>query len=121
LYVFKHWGSTLLIGAILFILAAGLGADAAMVAIIMLSVVSLLFSIPTLIIYILVFYWLKKHSRMDTKWVRLILVSTAILGIGTTICLCNTVGVLQPIMCYSIAAIVFSYFFELEKDDVEIQ
>jgi hypothetical protein len=58
---------------------------------------------------------------VQAKWVRLILVSTAILGIGTTICLFNTVEVLQPIICYSIAAIVSSYFFELEKDDVEIQ
>jgi len=67
LYVFKQWGSTLSLGGILFILTAGLGAKEAMVVTLMLSAVSLVFSIPALIIYLLVFYWLKKHSRMDTK------------------------------------------------------
>gem|GEM_PF-5667567 len=66
-------------------------------------------------------YAIANRRMVQAKWVRLILVSTAILGIGTTICLFNTVEVLQPIICYSIAAIVSSYFFELEKDDVEIQ
>jgi hypothetical protein len=109
------------IGAILFILTEELGAEEAMVVTLMLPIVSLVLSIPTLIIYITVFLWLKKNSLMDTKWIRLILVSTTILGIGTTICLFDTVGVMQPIMCYSIAAIVSSYFFKLEKDDVNVQ
>ncbi|WP_433900158.1 hypothetical protein [Sphingobacterium puteale] len=107
-YVFKHWGCTLLLGVILFILTAGLGAEEAMVITLMLPAVSLVFSIPTLIIYIVVFHWLKKYSIMDTKWVKLILVTTTILGIGITICLFDTAGVMRPIMCYSIAAIVSS-------------
>nr|WP_288812487.1 hypothetical protein [uncultured Sphingobacterium sp.] len=119
LYVFKNWGSTLLLGAILFILTAGLGAEEAIVFAIMLSAASLVFSLPTLLVYILVFYWLKKKNSMDRKWIRLILVSTTILGIGITICLFNTIGAMQPIICYSIAAIVSSYFFEFEKDDLE--
>ena len=75
-YVFKHWGCTLLLGVILFILTAVLGAEEAMVITLMLPAVSLVFSIPTLIIYIVVFHWLKKYSIMDTKWVKLILVTT---------------------------------------------
>ncbi|WP_310080066.1 hypothetical protein [Sphingobacterium sp. 2149] len=60
-------GSTLLIGAILFILATGLGAEEAMVVTLMLLALSLVFSIPTLIIYILLLNGLKKHSRINTK------------------------------------------------------
>ena len=48
---------------------------------------------------------------MDTKWVRLILVSTTILGIGTTIYFYDAAGVMQSFICYSIAAIVSNYFF----------
>ncbi|WP_293942778.1 MULTISPECIES: hypothetical protein [unclassified Sphingobacterium] len=119
LYVFKHWGSTLLLGAILFILTEGLGAEEGIVFTLILSAASLAFSIPTLIIYILVFYWLKKYNRTNKKWVRLILVSTTILGIGITLCLLYSIGIIQPLICYSIAAIVSSYFFELEKGNLE--
>ncbi len=119
LYVFKHWGSTLILGAILFILTEGLGAEEGIVFTLILSAASLAFSIPTLIIYILVFYWLKKYNRTNKKWVRLILVSTTILGIGITLCLLYSIGIIQPLICYSIAAIVSSYFFELEKGNLE--
>lgn len=118
-YVFKHWGSTLFLGAILFIITEGLGAEEAIVFTLILSTASLVFSLPTLLVYIIVFYWLKKKNSMDRKWVRLILVSTTILGIGITICLFNTIGVMQPLICYSIAAIVSSYFFEIEKGSFE--
>ena len=119
LYVFKHWGSTLILGAILFILTEGLGAEEGIVFTLILSAASLAFSIPTLIIYILVFYWLKKYNRTNKKWVRIILVSTTILGIGITLCLLYSIGIIQPLICYSIAAIVSSYFFELEKGNLE--
>ncbi|RKE55979.1 hypothetical protein [Sphingobacterium detergens] len=115
LYIFKHWGSTLLLGAVLFILSEGLGAEEAIVFALMLSAASLVFSLPTLLVYILVFYWLKKKNRMDRKWVRLILVSTTILGIGITLFWVNFIGIMQPLICYSIAAIVSSYFFDIEK------
>ncbi len=119
-YVFKHWGSTLLIGAILFILTEALGADEAIVFTLLLSAASLISSIPTLGIYILVFYWFNKKNNVDRKWMRLILVSTTIVGIGFTLCLINTIGIMQPLICYSVATIVSSYFFKIEKIDLEI-
>lgn len=94
-YLFKHWGLTILIAPILFILPdlwenyTGILSflkrivEFMLHAYYMFFLLGLLYSIPTYLIYAVIFYFLKRE-KVDHKWSKIILILTAQLGIWSS-------------------------------------
>lgn len=87
-------------------------------------IVSFVWSLPTLLIYCIVFYSLRKKISSTTifKW---ILIGTCILGIIMTFAAISINFIFDSeswamIGCYSLSAIIVSFIFKIQKKDPKI-
>jgi len=119
-YVFKHWGSTLLLGTTILTLVSGfkflspseIGNVLAWFTIYL--IFSIIYSIPTLIIYLLVFYRLINRN-IDSKWIKFILISITIIGITLTTLLIDFSSLKNLTIYYSISSVVTGILFKIQK------
>lgn len=122
-YIFKHWGSTLLLGTTILTLVSGfkflspseIGNALAWFTIYL--IFSIIYSIPTLIIYLLVFYGLINRN-IDSKWIKLILISVTIAGITLTTSLIDSDKLESLTIYYSLSAIVTGVLLKFERTEL---
>lgn len=119
-YVFRHWGSTLLLGTMILTLVSGfkflspsdIGNALAWFTIYLMF--SIIYSIPTLIIYLLVFYRLI-NRKIDPKWIKFILILITITGITLTTLLIDFSSLKNLTIYYSISSLVTGILFRIQK------
>ncbi len=119
-YIFKHWGCTLLLGTMILTLVSGfkflspseIGDAFAWFSIYL--IFSIIYSIPTLIIYLLVFYGLINRN-IDSKWIKLILISVTIAGITLTTSLIDSDKLESLTIYYSLSAVVTGILLKFER------
>lgn len=122
-YILKHWGSTLLLGTTILTLVSGLkflspseiGNALAWFTIYL--VFSIIYSIPTLIIYLLVFYGLINRN-IDSKWIKLILISVTIAGITLTTSLIDSDKLESLTIYYSLSSVVAGVLLKFERTEL---
>jgi len=116
-YVFKHWGTTILITPI--ILSAYGGFENQEVFKDMwlfpwILIGGIVLSLPTLIGYIFVFYLLNRYE-ISVKRVKAILISLTIMGIFTTCYILSKTWSLGIVLSYGVIAVVSGMLFRLKK------
>lgn len=117
-YIFKHWIGTLLLGNILVSIFPGFnpinssGIGLTILISILWLCYSAIYSIPTLVCYILAFSWFKDNT-LNVNWIKMTLILVTLAGITMTVAL--TVGSMEAAIYYSIAAIVTGILFKIEK------
>jgi|GEM_PF-569730 len=119
-YAFKHWGSTLLLGTTILTLVSGfkflspseIGNTLAWFTFYL--IFSIIYSIPTLIIYLLVSYRLINRT-IDSKWIKLILISVTITGITLTTLLIDSSMLEDLTIYYSLSAVVTGILLKFRK------
>jgi len=119
-YILKHWGCTLLLGTTILTLVSGFKflspseIGNALVWFTIYLIFSIIYSIPTLIIYLLVFYGLINRN-IDSKWIKLILISVTIAGITLTTSLIDSDKLESLTIYYLLSAIVTGVLLKFEK------
>lgn len=116
-YVFKHWGTTILMTSI--ILSTYMGFENQEVFNDMwlfpwILIGGIVLSIPTLIVYILLFYLLNRYE-ISVKRVKAILISLTIMGIFTTCYILSKTWSLGIVLSYGVIAVVSGMLFRLKK------
>lgn len=119
-YVFKHWGSTLLLGTTILTLVSGfkflspseIGNALAWFTIYL--IFSIIYSIPTLIVYLLVVYLLV-GKNIDSRWIKFILIFVTIVGITLTSSLIDSDLLMNLSIYYSLSSVVMGIFLKFEK------
>lgn len=116
-YVFKHWGTTILITPI--ILSTYMGFENQEVFNDMwlfpwILIGGIVLSLPTLIVYILLFYLLNRYE-ISVKRVKAILISLTIMGIFTTCYILSKTWSLGIVLSYGVIAVVSGMLFRLKK------
>ncbi len=117
-YIFKHWIGTLLLGNILVSIFPGFnpinssGIGLTILISILWLCYSAIYSIPTLVCYILAFSWFKDNT-LNVNWIKMTLILVTLAGITVTVAL--TVGSMDVAIYYSIAAIITGILFKIEK------
>ncbi|PUV25036.1 hypothetical protein DCO56_08830 [Sphingobacterium athyrii] len=117
-YIFKHWIGTLLLGTTLVSIfpvfnplnSSGIG-QTIFFSILWLCY-SAIYSIPTLVCYILAFSWFKDNT-LNVNWIKMTLILVTLAGIAMTVAL--TVRSMESAIYYSIAAIITGILFKIEK------
>ena len=119
-YIFKHWVCTLLLGTTILILVSGFafstisetGDSLTWFIIYLLS--STIYSVPTLIVYLLVFFILMR-SNIDSMWIKIILIAVTVAGIILTTLLIDS-GMLENLtIYYSLSAVIAGVFLKFRK------
>lgn len=117
-YILKHWMGTILLGTMLLVISPGsnLSNSFNIYQIILVSIYvlcySAIYSIPTLLCYILAFYWLRNNT-LNVNWIKMTFILITIAGITMTMAL--TKGSIEFAAYYSIPAIVTGILFKIEK------
>ncbi|APU97137.1 hypothetical protein BV902_12900 [Sphingobacterium sp. B29] len=123
-YILKHWGCTLLLGTTILTLVSGFKflspseIGNALVWFTIYLIFSTIYSIPTLIIYLLVFYRLI-NSNIDSKWIKLILISVTIAGITLTTSIIDSDMLENLTIYYSLSAVVTGILLKFRKPDLK--
>lgn len=119
-YIFKHWGSTLLLGTTILTLVSGFKflspseIGNALAWFVIYLIFSIIYSIPTLIIYLLVFYGLNNRN-IDSKWIKFILITITITGITLTTLLIDFSSLKNLTIYYSLSSLVTGILFKIQK------
>lgn len=122
-YAFKHWGCTLLLGTTILILVSGFGFSSpseirdSLTWFIIYLISSALYSIPTLTVYVLVFFILIKRN-INSRWIKSILISETIAGITLTTLLIDSSMLEDLTVYYSLSAVVIGVLLKLKKPDL---
>ncbi len=110
-FTFKHWGSTLLLGTTILILASGFGFSSiseisdSLTWFIIYLIFSAIYSIPTLIAYLLIAYLLIGRN-IGAKWTKFILIFVTITGITLTTSLIDSDLLENLSIYYSLSSVV---------------
>lgn len=119
-YIFKHWGSTLLLGTTILMLVSGFGFSSSseirdsLTWSIFYLIASTIYSVPTLIVYVLVFFILIKRN-IDSKWIKLILIFVTVAGITLTTLLIDFSSLKNLTIYYSLSSLVTGILFKIQK------
>lgn len=119
-FTFKHWGSTLLLGTTILILASGFGFSSiseisdSLTWFIIYLIFSAIYSIPTLIAYLLMVYLLI-GTNIGSKWTKFILIFVTITGITLTTSLIDSDLLENLSIYYSLSSVVTGIFLKFEK------
>ncbi|MNH97295.1 hypothetical protein D3C73_499880 [compost metagenome] len=116
-YIFKHWGTTILIAPIILSIYGGFENQEVfndMWLFPWILIGGMVLSLPTLLVYILIFYLLN-HYKINLKWVKPILISLTVIGICSTCYLLSKTMSLGPLLSYSLIAIASGMLFRLKK------
>lgn len=125
-FPFKHWFYTLLLGpltSLLFDTVFG-SIEKAVVGLFeaypATFIFSILFSIPTLIVYVGVFFLLAKRNT-NIRAAKAILIAVSVLGIYITCTIVKGALMNHIIQVYSLTSIVVGVSFRLKRKDEEVQ
>ncbi len=119
-YILKHWGSTLLLGTTVLMLVSGFRFSSlseirdSLTWFIVYLIASAIYSAPTLIVYVLVFFILFKRN-IDSKWIKSILISVTITGITLTTSIIDSDMLENLTIYYSVSAIVTGVLLKFER------
>ncbi|MEZ0454766.1 hypothetical protein ABTW24_24470 [Sphingobacterium thalpophilum] len=116
-YIFLHWGSTILLAALLLPIFGGfennvIFKDLWRFPFILIG--GIILSLPTLFAYILVFFVLN-HYKMHIKWVKPILISLTVIGICLTYYQLSKTLNLMFVLIYSGIAVGCGLLFKVGK------
>jgi len=123
-YILKHWGSTLLLGTTVLMLVSGFGFSSlseirdSLTWFIVYLIASAIYSAPTLIVYVLVFFILFKRN-IESKWIKSILISVTIAGITLTTSLIDSDMLENLTIYYSLSAVLTGILLKFRKPDLK--
>jgi len=119
-FTFKHWGGTLLLGTTILTLVSGFKFLSpseiwnTLAWFIIYLIFSVLYSIPTLVVYLLVVYLLIGRN-IDSKWIKFILIFVTIAGITLTTLLIDSDSLENLTIYYSLSSIITGTLLKFEK------
>lgn len=119
-YIFKHWSCTLLLGSTISALVYGFESlspseiSKSLVWFLIYLIFSIIYSIPTLIVYFLAFYMLS-NMKIDIMWIKFILILITVTGITLTTLLYDPNTLEKLTMYYALSAIVSGILFRLKR------
>lgn len=119
-FSFKHWGGTLLLGTTILTLVSGFKflspseIWSTLAWFIIYFIFSAIYSIPTLITYLLVAYLLIGRN-IDSKWIKFVLISITVTGITLTTLLIDPDSLKNLTIYYSLSAVVIGIFLNFQK------
>lgn len=117
LYIFEHWGTTILTAPIILSIYGGFENQEVfndMWLFPWILIGGTVLSLPTLFVYIIVFYLLNRYE-INVKRVRTILISLTVIGICTTCYLLSKTCSLGLVLSYSVITVVSGMLFRLQK------
>lgn len=124
-YIFKHWGLTLLLApftsqALHYFITSNPHQIAGLLEVYPIAVAfSIAFSLPTFIVYIAFFYLLDRNNA-SILWTKLILISTAIIGVYVTMSIMNGSMTNDIIAAYSLTALIVGIILRLKKKSIPV-
>ena len=119
-FTFKHWGSTLLLGTTILTLVSGFKflspseIGDSLTWFIVYLIASAIYSIPTLIVYILVVYLLIDR-QIGSKWIKFILIFVTIAGIASTTLLIDFSSLKNLTIYYSLSSVAMGILLKFQK------
>ncbi|HLW40740.1 MAG TPA: hypothetical protein VKY82_00055 [Flavobacterium sp.] len=124
-YLFKHWFATLLIAPFLSDLFFYITPDnykiGGLVSVyLVVLIMSLLFSLPTYIIYAAVFYYLKE-KQFSLIFSKRILVAISVVGVFITFMLIFPDMYFPATLAYMFTSLVTGIFFKLETENYQLK
>lgn len=124
-YGFKHWAFTIILAPILYTIAYKCGSKnpnevVGLTEVLPFTlVVSILFSIPTFIIYLITFYFLNRYkSEIKTYWIKTILILLTITGICITLYAIGGKDSYRFMILYSTAAAIAGLLLKLKQINI---
>lgn len=123
-YILKHWGCTLLLGTTILTLVSGFKflspaeISDSLTWFIVYLIASAIYSAPTLIIYVLVFFILIKRN-IDSKCIKSILIVVTIAGITLTTSIIDSDMFENLTIYYSLSAVVTGILLKFRKPDLK--
>ena len=123
-YPFKHWGLTLILGAVIFCTVQFFPFNSFKAFMdwlqLLLAAIALTFilSLPTLFGYLLVFYTLEK-TRVNIQVAKILLIVVSVLGICITLQFLDGEVTYELALPFSVAAICVGLFLRLSNADRE--
>jgi hypothetical protein len=121
-YILKHWGGTLLFGTTILMLVSGFGFSSSseirdsLIWFIFYLIASAIYSVPTLIVYVLVFFILIKRN-IDSKWIKLILIFVTVAGVTLTTSIIDSEMLKNLTIYYSLSTVVTGVLLKFRKLD----
>ncbi len=119
-FTFKHWGSTLLLGTTILTLVSGFKLLSpseianALAWFTIYLIFSTIYSIPTLIAYLLVVYLLV-GKNIDSRRIKFILIFVAIAGITLTTLLIDSDALENLTIYYSLSSVAMGILLKFQK------
>lgn len=119
IYLFKHWGFTLLLGPIvseisMYITISQPNKIVGLLEVYPIAIIfSLLFSSPTYILYAFLYYYLARTS-INLNFAKVILISFAVIGVISTTLIIKGSIMKDIAISYSVASIITGIFLKLK-------